>query len=60
MTNTNYINNDYLFIDELLSEEQKLIRASVKEWVLKNLSPIIEECYEKSIFPKKILKGYLY
>ena len=36
MNNTNYINNDYLFIDELLSEEQKLIRASVKEWVLKN------------------------
>jgi len=57
MNQTNYINNDYLNIDELLSEEHKLIRDSVRQWVNKNLDPIIEEHYEKATFPKHILKG---
>jgi len=57
MNQTNYINNDYLNIDELFSEEHKLIRDSVRQWVNKNLDPIIEEHYEKATFPKHILKG---
>ncbi len=57
MNQTNYINNDYLNIDELLSEEHKLIRDSVRQWVNKNLDPIIEDHYEKATFPKHILKG---
>ena len=57
MNESNYINNDYLLIDELLSEEHKLIRNSVRQWVNKNLDPIIEEYYEKSTFPEHILQG---
>jgi len=34
---------DYYNIDELLTEEHKLIRDSAREWVKKSVSPIIEE-----------------
>ena len=34
---------DYYNLDELLTEEHKLIRDTVREWVKKEVSPIIEE-----------------
>ena len=34
---------DYYKIDDLLSEEHKLIRDSAREWVKRDVSPIIEE-----------------
>ena len=37
-------------MDELLTEEHKLIRESVREWVKKAISPIIEEACQKSEF----------
>ncbi|MBA3647093.1 MAG: acyl-CoA dehydrogenase family protein [Chitinophagales bacterium] len=48
---------DYFLVDELLSEEQKLIRDSVRLWVKKQLSPIIEEYAQRSEFPKQLIKG---
>jgi glutaryl-CoA dehydrogenase len=48
---------DYYLLDELLSEEHKLVRNSVREWVRKEISPIIEEACQTCIFPKHILKG---
>lgn len=48
---------DYYLLDELLSEEHKLIRDSVRSWVKKELSPIIEDCAQKCIFPKHLLPG---
>jgi glutaryl-CoA dehydrogenase len=44
-------------MDELLSDEHKLIRDTARAWVKKEVSPIIEEYYEKSEFPHQILKG---
>tara|TARA_Y100000991_G_C21943362_1_gene336331 strand:- start:248 stop:1387 length:1140 start_codon:yes stop_codon:yes gene_type:complete len=44
-------------MDELLSEEHKLIRDSARAWVKREMSPIIEEHYEKGTFPNHILKG---
>ena len=40
--------HDYYLMDELLSDEHKLIRDSGRAWVKKEVSPIIEEYYEKS------------
>ena len=34
---------DYFLLDELLTEEHKLIRASARAWVKKEISPIIED-----------------
>lgn len=48
---------DYYLIDELLTEEQKLVRNSVREWVKKEISPVIEEAAQKAEFPKHLIKG---
>ncbi len=48
---------DYYWIDELLTEEQKLVRNSVREWVKKEISPIIEQAAQKAEFPKHLIKG---
>ena len=48
---------DYLLMDELLTEEHKLIRDSAREWVKRDVSPIIEEACQKAKFPKSIIKG---
>ena len=47
---------DYYFLDELLSEEQKLIRESVRSYVKKEISPIIEDYAQRAEFPIQIVK----
>ena len=47
---------DYYQLDELLSDEQKLVRNSVRDWVKKSVSPIIEEYAQNAKFPKHLLK----
>jgi glutaryl-CoA dehydrogenase len=49
--------HDYYLMDEMLTEEQKLIRQSVRDWVKQTVSPIIEDHYEKATFPAHILPG---
>lgn len=48
---------DYYNIDDLLTEEHKLVRDAARAWVKKEVSPIIEEAYEKSEFHKPWIKG---
>ena len=48
---------DYFKMDELLSEEHKLIRETAREWVKKEISPIIEDACQQATFPKQILGG---
>lgn len=48
---------DYFQVDDLLTEEHKLVRDSAREWVKKNLSPVIEEYAQRSEFPKFLVKG---
>jgi len=48
---------DYYLLDDLLTEEHKLIRDSARAWVKKEVSPIIEEYAQKAEFPKQIVKG---
>ncbi len=48
---------DYYQIDELLTDEHKLIRASVRDWVKKEVSPIIEDYAQRAEFPKQLIKG---
>lgn len=49
--------HDYFLMDELLTEEHRLIRDSVREWVKRDVSPIIEEYAQRAEFPKQIIKG---
>ncbi len=53
----NYTYHDYYAIDDLLTEEHKIIREAARDWVKKEVSPIIEDCAQKAQFPHHILKG---
>jgi len=48
---------DYYNLDELLTEEHKLVRDAAREWVKRDVSPIIEEAAQKAEFPKSIISG---
>ncbi len=48
---------DYYLLDELLSDEHKLVRDAARAWVKREVSPIIEEYAQKAEFPKQIIKG---
>ena len=48
---------DYYQLDDLLSEEHKLVRDAARAWVKKEVSPIIEEYAQRAEFPKQIVKG---
>lgn len=52
-----YVAHDFYGVDDLLSEEHILIRNSVRTWVKKELSPIIEFCAENNMFPHHILRS---
>lgn len=52
-----YQHPDYYLMDELLTDEHKLIRDSVRAYVKKEISPIIEEYAQKAEFPEQIIKG---
>ena len=47
---------DYFGVDDLLTEEHKMIRESVRNYVKKEISPIIEEYAQKAEFPQQIIK----
>lgn len=48
---------DYYNIDDLLTDEHKLIRDATRAWVKREVSPIIEEAAQKAEFPKSIIPG---
>ncbi|PKP32247.1 MAG: acyl-CoA dehydrogenase [Bacteroidetes bacterium HGW-Bacteroidetes-16] len=56
MATVQYHHPDYFCVDELLSEEHKLIRNSVREWVNRRVKPIIDEACQKHEFPGHLMK----
>jgi glutaryl-CoA dehydrogenase len=57
MSKDQYQAHDYFLMDEMLTDEHKLIRDSARAWVKKEVSPIIEDYYERAEFPNQILDG---
>jgi glutaryl-CoA dehydrogenase len=57
MATDNYQPHDYFLVDELLTDEHKLIRETARAWVKKEVSPIVEEACQKAQFPKQWIKG---
>ncbi|MFM6994887.1 MAG: acyl-CoA dehydrogenase family protein [Sediminibacterium sp.] len=47
---------DYYQLDELMSEENLMVRDAVRTYVKSEISPIIEEYAQKAEFPKQIVK----
>src|SRR3982075_3781605 len=48
---------DFYNIDGLLSEEERAIRDTVRDWVDENLMPVIGEAYVAGRFPKQLIPG---
>jgi alkylation response protein AidB-like acyl-CoA dehydrogenase len=48
---------DYYNLDDLLTDEHKMVRDAAREWVKRDVSPIIEEAAQEAKFPKSIIKG---
>jgi glutaryl-CoA dehydrogenase len=46
---------DYLLIDSLLSEEEKLVRQTTRQWVEDRVIPIIKDCYNQGRFPSELI-----
>ena len=57
MATDRYIAPDYYLLDELLTDEHKLIRDAARAWVKKEVSPIVEDACQKAVFPKQWIKG---
>ena len=47
---------DYYLLDELLSEEHKMIRDATRDWVKRSVSPIIEDYAQRAAFPEHLVK----
>ena len=52
-----YSHHDYYGVDDLLSEDHLLARDAVRDWVKKEVSPIIEAYSEKGECPTHLFKG---
>ena len=49
---------DFYHLDDLLTGEHKLIRASVREFVKKEITPFVEDWAEQNHFPSDIVKKF--
>ena len=48
---------DYYLLDELLNDEHKLVRDATREWVNREVSPVIEDAAQAAKFPDQLLSG---
>ena len=49
---------DFYQIDDLLTEEHKLVRSSIRDFVKKEISPYIEDWCQQAHFPEQIVKKF--
>lgn len=52
-----YQHHDYYGVDDLLTDEHKLIRSTVRSFVKKEVTPIIDDYAQRADFPKHLIKG---
>src|SRR6201995_901124 len=48
-------NVDFIKFDTLLNEDERLVRATARQFVEDNLIPIIEECFREGRFPRELV-----
>ena len=56
MSDQKYIPPDYFQIDELLSDEHRIIRSAVRDWVDRAVKPNIESWAQHNEFPAQIMR----
>ncbi|MBN2174827.1 MAG: acyl-CoA dehydrogenase family protein [Bacteroidales bacterium] len=55
-TTAPYNSPDHFLMDELISEEHKIIRNAIRDWVNRKVKPEIETWFEKAEFPGHLVK----
>jgi glutaryl-CoA dehydrogenase len=53
-----YEHPDFYLLDDLLTEEHKLIRSSIRDFVKREISPYIEDWAQQAMFPYEIVKKF--
>lgn len=46
---------DFYNIDELLNDEERMIRDTIREFTSKEIVPIVDDCFMKDEFPKHLI-----
>ena len=46
---------DFFHLDGLLTEEERMVRDTVREWVGDRFLPHVEQAYRKGLFPKELI-----
>jgi glutaryl-CoA dehydrogenase len=54
----NYEHPDFYAIDDLLTEEHKLVRSAARDFVKREISPYIEDWAQRAYFPYEIVKKF--
>ncbi|RLD90409.1 MAG: acyl-CoA dehydrogenase [Bacteroidetes bacterium] len=47
---------DYYLVDELLSDEHKIVREAVRNWVNRSVTPVIDDYAQRHEFPKHLIR----
>jgi len=47
---------DHYMVDELYTDEHKIIRDATRDWVNRSVKPVIEDYFEKAEFPRPLIK----
>ena len=47
---------DHYAVDELYTDEHKIIRDATRDWVNRSVKPVIEDYFERAEFPKPLIK----
>ena len=51
-----YSPSDYLLVDELLTDEQKIIRSAIRDWIDRRVKPVIDDAAQEAVFPLHLVK----
>ncbi|MCK5079262.1 MAG: acyl-CoA dehydrogenase family protein, partial [Bacteroidales bacterium] len=47
---------DHYMVDELYTDEHKIIRDATRDWVNRSVKPVIEDYFERAEFPRPLIK----
>ena len=56
MRQDKYEGHDYMNVDNLLTDEHKMIRQSVRDYVKQSLAPVIEDCAQENRQPENLMR----
>jgi glutaryl-CoA dehydrogenase len=55
-TTVEYTAPDHYMVDELYTDEHKIVRGAIRDWVNKSVLPVIEDYCNRAEFPRHLIK----